>query len=172
MKIIRFLPILIPGIFAGCKEIQTETRISAPPEIIWEYIKNTDNYSSWNPFLRFNEGSLKTGNHIKITVSPPDSQPMSFEPVIQDYKEDSTNREYILVWRGNLLLPGIFTGDHSIRLKGISETESVFVHSEKFFGVLVPFVNLENTEKGFEQMNEKLKQISEESWQAKASVGK
>lgn len=53
-------------------------------------------------------------------------------------------------------MPGIFTGHYEFILKeknGATE----FIQKENFFGLLVPFLSLSSTEKGFKLMNEALK---------------
>lgn len=70
-----------------------------------------------------------------------------------------------LRWLGRLLLPGIFDGEHSLRVEPIDERRTRFVQSERFSGILVGASKrtLDKTETGFEQMNAALKARVEHS---------
>lgn len=59
-------------------------------------------------------------------------------------------------------MPGIFTGEHLLMIEQVDSNRIIFHHSEKFNGVLIPFFNLVPTKTGFEKMNQRLKEISEE----------
>ena len=63
-----------------------------------------------------------------------------------------------LRWLGRLL-PGLFDGEHSLRIEPLDGGRSRFVQSERFTGLLVGLVKgtLAKTEVGFEQMNAALK---------------
>jgi hypothetical protein len=56
-------------------------------------------------------------------------------------------------------MPGIFDGEHSLRIEPLASGRSRFVQSERFSGLLVGLVKgtLAKTEAGFGQMNAALK---------------
>ena len=84
---------------------------------------------------------------------------MSFEPKMVNVE---TNRE--MRWLGRLLIPGLFTGEHSFAIEALDEKGVRFVQSEKFTGLLVPFMakSLDrDTKNGFEAMNRALKERAE-----------
>ena len=64
-------------------------------------------------------------------------------------------------WKGQLLVPGVFDGEHYFRLRERAEGGSCLTHGEIFSGFLVPLVfrgALRNgTELGFQAMNQALK---------------
>ena len=64
-----------------------------------------------------------------------------------------------LRWIGRFLVPGLFDGEHSLRIERLDNNRSRFVQSERFSGLLVGLVKgtLAKTEAGFEQMNTALK---------------
>ncbi len=68
------------------------------------------------------------------------------------------NRE--LRWRGRVLIPGLFDGEHQWKLEPISEDSTRFIHMERCTGVLVPFFGtlLVDSQRGFEAMNRALKE--------------
>jgi hypothetical protein len=68
-----------------------------------------------------------------------------------------------LRWKGKLLLPGIFDGEHSFRLEP-SGDRTRFVHGEKFSGLLVALMgasSFKQIERGFRDMNEAIKKRAE-----------
>ena len=72
----------------------------------------------------------------------------------------ATEPDRELRWKGQLVVPGLFDGEHTFRIEPLDGQRSRFVHGERFTGILVSLVKgvLANTEQGFEQMNAALKQ--------------
>jgi hypothetical protein len=69
-----------------------------------------------------------------------------------------------LRWLGRLLLPGLFDGEHSFRIEPIGPGLVRFVQTERFRGLLVPFLYpliRGSTKQGFLAMNQALKNRSE-----------
>jgi hypothetical protein len=65
---------------------------------------------------------------------------------------------------GRFILPGIFDGEHSFLLIDNGDGTTTFIHKENFRGILVPFMKKQldnNTRRGFEEMNNKLKELAE-----------
>jgi hypothetical protein len=62
-------------------------------------------------------------------------------------------------WKGKLGINGIFDGEHYFILESVDKDITKFIHGEKFSGLLVPFVRkmLDKTQKGFQLMNESIK---------------
>ncbi len=64
----------------------------------------------------------------------------------------------------HLIFPGLFDGEHKFELIDNGDGTTLFRQSEKFGGILVPFFNKMldvNTVNGFNQMNQKLKELAE-----------
>lgn len=138
------------------KEIHTEVTINAFPEKVWAIFSNFEQYPAWNPFIKSITGEVKTGNKITITIQPPESKPMGFKPKVLTFE---TGKQ--LSWKGRLLFPGLFDGLHQFELIDNGNGTTTFKQSEKFTGILVGLLNLDNTRKGFEAMNAKLKEMAE-----------
>jgi hypothetical protein len=65
---------------------------------------------------------------------------------------------------GNLLIPGIFDGEHYFQITQLAAGRVKFVQGERFSGVLIPFAksSLEGgTKAGFVAMNQALKSRAE-----------
>lgn len=143
------------------KEIQTEIEIAAPAGKIWDVLTDFASFPQWNPFMQKALGEPKPGNRLEVYIQPPGGMAMTFKPTVLNAEP---NRE--LRWLGNLLLPGIFDGEHYFLIEAHGEGGARFVQGEIFTGVLVPLMVLmglfPKTTKGFEEMNRALKERAEE----------
>ncbi|HTO15745.1 MAG TPA: SRPBCC domain-containing protein [Edaphocola sp.] len=151
--------ITLLNVTAMAKEIKTEILINAKPEKIWSILTNFDNYPNWNPFIKSIKGEVKVGNKITARIEPPEAKGMTFKPKILTFE---TNKE--LKWLGHLLFAGLFDGEHKFELIDNKNGTTTFRQSEKFKGILVPLFKKQldnNTKKGFEEMNKKLKELAE-----------
>ena len=141
------------------KSIHTEIEINASPEKVWSILMDFEKYHEWNPFVTSIEGKSEKGAKLKVVLHQPESKPMSISPKCISLEE---NRE--LKWQGHLLIPGIFDGEHTFKMKEIENGRTKFVQCENFKGILIPmYWKMINTKtiKGFELMNRALKERAE-----------
>ena len=141
------------------KEIKTEIDINAPIDKVWNILTDFKTYPNWNPFIVSLEGDVQIGSVFKVVLNPPESKPMTFKPRCLQME---LNKEF--VWLGKLFFTGIFDGKHIFELKENGPSKTKLVQREEFKGLLVPLLwnQLDkNTRKGFEMMNEKLKEEAE-----------
>lgn len=141
------------------KEIKTEILINVSPAKIWSILTNFEDYPNWNPFIKSIKGEVEIGSRIIARIEPPQSKGMTFKPKILALE---TNKE--LRWLGHLLFSGLFDGEHKFELIDNGDGTTTFKQSEKFKGILVPLFKKQldnNTKKGFEEMNNKLKELAE-----------
>ena len=140
------------------RELRREIEIDAPPERVWAVVSDFAAYPEWNPFIRRIGGELREGARLEVRIEPPDTRAMTFKPTVRAVE---ANRE--LRWLGRLLLPGVFDGEHSLRIEPLDSGRSRFIQSERFTGLLVGLLGgtLSKTEAGFEQMNTALKARAE-----------
>jgi hypothetical protein len=148
------------GVREALREIETTVEIDAPPAAVWEVLTDFPAYGEWNPFIRSIEGTANEGGRLTVRLEPPDGKGMTITPTVL-----TAEPERELRWKGRLLVPGLFDGEHSFRIEPLDGQRSRFVHGERFTGILVGFVKgvLGKTEAGFEQMNAALKQRVEAS---------
>lgn len=141
------------------KEVRTEIVINSSPEIIWDVLMNFESYPEWNPFIKSIQGNPKVGGRITAKIQPPESKEMTFKPtVLTNEKHKSFS------WLGQLYFKGLFDGEHIFELVDNGNTTTTFIQREKFSGILVPLLKKmldNNTRKGFEAMNQKLKELAE-----------
>jgi hypothetical protein len=126
---------------------------------VWAVITDFAAYPEWNPFIRRIMGELREGARLEVRIEPPQARATTFKPTVRSVEP---NRE--LRWLGRLLVPGIFDGEHSLRIEPLGSNSSRFVQSEHFSGILVGLAKgtLQKTDTGFKQMNAALKQRVEQ----------
>jgi hypothetical protein len=89
---------------------------------------------------------------LRVCIQPPGRAAMTFKPKVLTA---TRARE----WRGRLIVPGLFDGEHAFRIEDRGRTCRLH-HSERFSGVLAPLFGaglLDATRHGFEAMNAALK---------------
>ena len=97
---------------------------------------------------------------LNVFIQPPGASGMRFQPTVLAVRP---NRE--LRWKGTLLVPGLFDGEHYFTLEAKPAGGITFHQGEMFSGILVPLFrrSLDGaTTQGFVAMNEALKREAEE----------
>ena len=139
--------------------IDTQIEINASTERVWSILMDFTGHARWNPFVRSIEGAPTVGESLNVFIHPPGSGGMRFQPKVLTVEP---KREFR--WKGKLLIPGLFDGEHFFMLEPKSDNRLIFRHGEVFSGLLVPFFrrSLDGaTKHGFIAMNEALKRESE-----------
>ncbi len=148
----------IVGLFST-KEIHTEINIDAASNVVWSHLVPFKQYPEWNPFIKNISGELTEGAHLDVAIQPPGGNSMNFEPHLLVVKKDEELR-----WLGQLLIPGLFDGEHYFIVEEISDEKVRFIHGEKFRGILALLLwgSVEpGTKRGFQAMNKALKDRAE-----------
>ena len=141
--------------------LETTVDIKASSERVWSVLMDFHRYPAWNPFIRSLEGEPRVGAVLNAFLQPPGSYGMRFRPSVVTLVPEHEFR-----WRGTLLFPRFFQGEHFFLLESVSPQSMRLVHGEIFTGLLVPLLRrqLEGpTLRGFHAMNEALKKESEQS---------
>lgn len=116
-------------------------------------------YPQWNPFIRSISGMAKPGETLRATIQPRGRRAMTFRPKVLTATDQQELR-----WRGRLVLPGIFDGEHYFQLSARANGYTQFTQGERFSGILVGIfvAQMEGaTKAGFTAMNQALKQRAE-----------
>ncbi len=132
--------------------IETSQVIDASCEDIWKKLTDFSQYPDWNPLICRAEGDIQEGNLLHVTIADSQGRRSSFTPTVLTC---NPNKE--LRWLGNLYFDTVFTGEHYFILEPLSDNKTLFIHGEKFSGVLRPAIMYmlgENFEKQFERMNQ------------------
>ncbi|HEX5097896.1 MAG TPA: SRPBCC domain-containing protein [Polyangiaceae bacterium] len=141
---------------AGCSSMKATVDINAPPETVWEVVSDLEHYHCWNPFFVRAGGTLREGNDLALTMQPVGKGAQSFSPEVLELEPGRR-----VVWRGRLLMPGLFDGRHVLKVDSLGATGTRFTQEESFGGVLVPFAGFEPYRAGWERMNLALKARAE-----------
>ena len=140
-------------------ELNTEIEIKASSEAVWNLLTDTFRFPEWNPFIRRLRGELKVGQKLAVYIQPSGVRGMEFKPVVLKVEP---HRE--LRWLGHLIIPGLFDGEHIFQIEPLGSGRVRFRQREIFSGILVPLLknSLEtDTHRGFNEMNQKLKELAE-----------
>src|SRR3954470_8204292 len=92
-------------------EIQYSIDISASAARVWEILVDFPAYPAWNPFIRFISGNPTVGSRLKVKIQPQGGRQMSLSPTLLNVSPSTEFR-----WKGELLFPGIFDGEHYFKL--------------------------------------------------------
>ena len=132
--------------------------IAAPAARVWSVLLDFPGYPRWNPFVRSIAGIALEGEGLEVRIQPPGQGVMKFRPVVLKVAPERELR-----WKGKVLVPGLFDGEHYFRLEPAARG-TLFRHGEIFSGLLVPLFrkSLDGaTRAGFLAMNEALKREAE-----------
>jgi hypothetical protein len=118
---------------------------------VWDILVDLPGYREWNPFIVEASGTVAVGETLSLSMALPGRSPMTIEPrllVVEPHRE--------LRWKGRLLLPGLFDGEHWFALTPLADGRTRLDHSERFSGVLLPLARplvYEPTVRAFQALN-------------------
>jgi len=139
-------------------EIRSELEIEAPAAEVWGILTDFPRYQEWNPFITEIESDKIVGGPLRLLLSLPEGRDYRLKATLLRIEED-----YELRFRAHLLFPGLFDGEHFLRLIALEPGRTRFVQGENFSGVLLRFSGrtLTQVARGFDYMNEALKRRAE-----------
>jgi hypothetical protein len=141
------------------KELHSQIEINASAEQVWGLLTDFSRLPEWNPFMQHAGGQVKQGEKIEVYLQLPSGPGMNIKPTLLTVEP---NRE--LRWLGHMFVPGLFDGEHIFVIEPLAEDRVRFIQREKFRGVLSSLLLSmigENTQRGFEAMNQSLKAEAE-----------
>jgi hypothetical protein len=141
------------------RSIRSAIEIRAPLDVVWRVLTDFDAYPDWNPHIRRVLGKPRAGSRITIHSQPPGGRTIVMRPVIVSWSPPNEMR-----WRGTFLFRRLFTGEHGFRIDPTPSGGVRFSQDETFSGVLVPLyarLRLNATRRGFDQVNEALRERAE-----------
>ena len=139
-------------------EIRSELEIAAPAAEIWGILTDFPRYQEWNPFITEISSEGGVGGPLRLSLSLPQGRDHRLKATLLRMEED-----YELRWRAHLLFPGLFDGEHFLRLQTLEPRRTRFIQGENFSGALLRFSGrtLTQVARGFDYMNEALKRRAE-----------
>jgi len=149
----------------GCSSMKASVEINAPADQVWAVLSDLEHYHCWNPFFVRASGPLEVGKDLELTMQPVGKGAQSFSPEVLELA-----RGRRIVWRGRLVMPGLFDGRHTLVVEPLGANRSRFTQDESFSGVLVPFAGFDPYRAGWERMNQALKVRAERMAASRQSV--
>lgn len=131
--------------------ISTTAEIDAPPARVWSVLVDLPSYSEWNPFIIEAGGTVAAGNTLTLRMALQGREPMTITPRLLVVDPDHELR-----WKGRLLLPGLFDGEHAFVLTPLENGRTRLDHRERFAGLLLPIAKgmvYDGTVRAFHALN-------------------
>jgi len=136
--------------------LKSSIEIRTSADRVWGILTDFAAYPAWNPFVRSIQGEQAPGSALRVTVQPEGSAGMSFKPRLLSFAPRKELR-----WKGQVLFPGVFDGEHYFLIDEVNNNAVHFTQGEVFSGILVPLLfrgsMRRGTEQGFHAMNRALK---------------
>ncbi len=139
-------------------EIRSELEIAAPVSEVWGILTDFPRYQEWNPFITELKSDGRVGGPLRLLLSLPEGRDYRLKSTLLRMEENDELR-----FRTHLLLPGLFDGEHFLRVISLDPRRTRFVQGENFSGALLRFSGrtLTQVARGFDYMNEALKRRAE-----------
>jgi hypothetical protein len=126
---------------------------------VWRVLTDFGRYPAWNPFVVSVSGRPAHRARLALRLQPSEGRIWRFHPRIVRLLDERD-----LCWRGRMGLPGLLDRRHCFHLQPDGPGRTRFVQRGEFSGLLAPLIPgsvLEATGRGFEGMNEGLKERAE-----------
>jgi hypothetical protein len=141
------------------RTIRSAIEIRAPLDTVWRVLTDFAAYPEWNPHVRRVLGRPIVGGRLTIHSQPSGGRPIVMRPRIVRWSPPNELR-----WRATFVSRRLFSGEHGFRLESTGADSVRFIQDETFSGLLVPLyarLRLPATRRGFEQVNEALRERAE-----------
>lgn len=132
--------------------VHEEMVIVAPRERVWRLLTEFDGYEDWNPFITWAKGDARIGETVRFRREPRPADAEEIEAEVLDVKVKRKLR-----WRTRRYLPGVLDEEHTFRVLPLGPDRVRLVYQGRFEGLLQPFVDLDDTKRGYERMAHALK---------------
>jgi hypothetical protein len=142
------------------RELESEVKVQASPERVWEVLTDFAAYPDWNPFIVQAGGRAAPGSRLELRMRLPGRRPTTFRPRVLEAEPARRLR-----WLGHLLVPGLFDGEHRFTIEPAGPGRARVTQRETFRGLLAPLLLAfiaGPTLEGFRQMNRALQARAEE----------
>jgi len=151
------LAIAIGAAFATAPRdgFETEIFIAAPPETVWSLLTDPAEHAGWNPTMRSVAGRFAPGERLRVEMLTPSGGTITFRPRVL---AADPGRE--LRWLGRLGVPRLFDGEHYFRLMA-EDGGTRLIHGERFRGLLLWVMDVQQFRPAFEAANDGLKARAE-----------
>jgi hypothetical protein len=141
------------------RELRTEIEIQASPEKVWGILTDLASYTDWNPFIHRAVGTIALDEQITMYYGTPGTKEGTLHCTV---RACVPNQE--LRWSWRILVPALYTGEHSFVIEPLGAGRVRFVDREVFSGLLSPLFAGQidtSSRRGFEAMDQALKARAE-----------
>ena len=135
--------------------------IQAAPEVIWEIVHDLPRWQEWNPTYPQAAGEVRIGNILMLTLTLPGQPNQQLKPKVLDWVPNEQ-----LHWQLSLM-GGLIKTLRYIEITPLSEAGCIVDNGELFGGLMGPSFGRRmgrTVRRGFEAMNEALKDRAEAEW--------
>lgn len=159
-KIVLLISLILLSISAFGMKIETSIIINENKDVVWRYLTDFDKYNEWNPQIRDVNAELKEGGNIVFSLHN-NKKVSRIKSKITKYEPGKK-----LQWNGGMEY--IFAVTHTFQLDQGVDGATIFIQTEEYKGIfawmgtLFGKKDIEATKDGFESVNKKLKEMSEE----------
>ena len=137
------------------KSVKAEVTIEASQEDVWAVLTDPASYSGWNPILVAVEGTFEEGATMAVNMRNPDGSITAMTPRVKELVPGSKLNQF-----GGI--PGVLTYDHTWSLESVDGGTRV-VQFEEYRGIGVLFWNPASVEAAYNEANENLKAMFDET---------
>jgi len=144
---------------AFVQEIHTECKIDAPAEMVYSVLSDIAHYAAWTDEITIS-GDPKPGGKLRVKVKTANDGKGWYILSSKMRRNDL----HMIAFDNVLGAPFLFLGRHRFELIPLPGNQTMFINTEVFSGLTVPFVrkNLLDTTRRFkENMNLALKRAAE-----------
>jgi hypothetical protein len=151
----------------GGVKIEHRVGIQAPSDTIWDLLYDVSTWKVWNPLYVEAAGDVRIGSVLTLTMVLPGDEPTTIRPTVLEW----VPREQ-LHWRLKMM-GGLITTTRYIEIEEIEPGSCIVSNGEIFGGILGPSVVKRMNRKiwrGFEAMDNALKEAAEAKWRAEGGA--
>ena len=135
--------------------------------MIWELIADLPGWSDWNPLYTEAKGAIRIGETLTITMQLPKEPPREIRPVVLEWVPNDQ-----IHWRLKMM-GGLVSTTRFLELEQLDSASTIFSNGELIGGLLGPSVARRigrKLHRGFQAMNEALKERAEAAWRAQGGA--
>mgnify|MGYP001220154120 CR=1 FL=1 len=154
---------------AGPSGVRIEHRIGvqAPAETIWEILYDLESWGEWNPLYPEAHGAIRIGSQLDLALQLEGEARRRISPVVLEWVPNDQ-----IHWRLKMM-GGLVTTTRFLELEQLDTASTIFSNGELIGGLMGPSVARRVGRKlyrGFQAMNEALKERAEAAWRAQGGA--
>lgn len=116
----------------GGVKIEHRVGIQAPPEVVWEVIRDLESWELWNPLYTKADGEIRIGAKLNVTLALPGQPPQQITPTVLDWVPDEQ-----LHWRLTML-GGLIRNTRYLEIEKLADVSCIVSNGEFIGGLMGP----------------------------------